>query len=235
MGGFTTQHSAAGSPGPKALAGLQTPGVSAYLTIKLYKALAETLPHHAAHLWPQVCTDTGIPPSDAAAPAAAQAASEQAQRTASLLRSIQPAAQQSAALPPADMTWAHGSTPPPLPPSSTAVQEQPALVPQSDTTRQHKLLALLPVVAMLSAQYLYSAQTSMMHAARCSPGLRALRAGHTALPAAAAATLDRPATTQGGAGIAKKCRLCQQLRRATHQHGCPTHCKQLNAECSCRA
>ena len=62
--------------------------------------------------------------------------------------------------------------------------------------------------------------------------------GNAGLPAAATATPPAHLTNQGGAGVAKKCSLCQQPRKGTHQHGCPTHCKackQPHAACSCGA
>jgi hypothetical protein len=207
-GSISSRHFAEGSSAAHALAGLRDPGVSDYLAAGLGMALQRLPLETVAQLWPSLSADSGIPPTDAAAAHAAQAASRQEQRDALL-------PQQPDGLQPAGVALAPSVAPPAQLNTEQQHQQQPTTQPDAAAFLAHytTLLAALPSTA----------------------GGAPVFAG---LQAPAAAVSHARVTNQGGAGIAKKCSLCQLPRKGTHGKGCPTYCKdckQLHAACSCRA
>jgi hypothetical protein len=246
MGGMTSEPMMACSSAAEALAALQQAGIAHCSGVQPDADISDAPSQVVARPCSPASMGVSIPSSDAAAAAAAQAASRQAQRQAEMMRCIQPASQQPGAVPLAAMDVAQGFAPLPLPQSSTAIQQPPAPQSHANTVQQRKRV-LLAVVAVLLANFsaMLASQMTSRRALGHSRGARAMMANTasmsgttTAMMAAAAGMLHTPATNQGGAGVAKKCRLCQQPRRGTHQHGCPSHCKackQPCAACSCGA
>jgi hypothetical protein len=245
MGGTASEPIMADSSAAEALAALQEIGIPDCPGVQSGTDAAQMLPQEGAQSHTPASMGVGVPPADAAAAAAAQAASRQAQRQADLMRCIQPASQQSGGLGLAAKDASHGFAPLPLPQSSTAIQQLPAPQSHANAVQQRKRV-LLAVVAVLLANFsaMLACQMTSRRALGQSPGARAVMANTasmsgttTAMMAAAAGMLHAPAKNQGGAGVAKKCRLCQQPRRGTHQHGCPhcKECKQPHAACSCGA
>ena len=246
IGGTASEPIMADGSAAEALAALQEIGIPDCLGVQSGTDAAQTLPQEGAQSCPPASVGVGIPPADAAAAAAAQAASRQAQRQADLMRCIQPATQQSGGLGLAAKDAAHGIAPLPLPQSSTAMIQQPPAPQSHANTVQQRKRVLLAVVAVLLANFsaMLGYQMTSRRALGHSPGARAVMAntaamsGNLPMMAAAAGMLHTPAKNQGGADVAKRCRLCQQPRRGTHQHGCRSHCKdckQPHAACSCDA